>query len=311
MTAPSNGITADVIRDLMPPYQLNADLVAATLASIRPPPPGASQAWRQERTARLIDEITALTPADAAQARIASQIVILREEKDDTAARGFAPGLTLEQACRLRRTGAVLVNAVAMLERMLVRHQQMPVPFFGTVLMDGVDVAALAAGWGGEEEAVVTEEDEGVAVGDGGGSTDAPAAAAMAGTSPAMTVLSSPVMTVLSSPVEAVSSSPAVVVSSGPAVVVSSGPVAAANSDPAVTVSSSLAVAVNSQPAVAVSPGPVVTKKGWGPAPGGVTRLDQGPGWTLDVVRSRTVGGVASDGVVGDEAIGAAPELVG
>jgi len=235
MTAPSNGITADVIRDLMPPYQLSADLVAATLASIRPPPPGATQAWRQERTARLIDEITALTPADAAQARIASQIVILREEKDDTAARGFAPGLTLEQACRLRRTGAVLVNAVAMLERMLVRHQQMPVPFFGTVLMDGVDVAALAAAWGGP--GVVPGEDEGEAVGDGGGSTDARAATAMAGTSPAMTVLSSP--------------------------------------------------------AVVVSSGPAVTKKGWGPAPGTVTRLDQGPGWTLDVVRPRVRDDVA------------------
>jgi hypothetical protein len=35
-----------------------------------------------------------------------------------------------------------------------------------------------------------------------------------------------------------------------------------------------------------------------------VTRLDQGPGWTLDVVRPRSGGAMAG----GNEAAGAAPE---
>ena len=57
--------------------------------------------------------------------------------------------MTVEQVCRLRRTAAALTISAAALERTLVRHQQKPVPFFGTVLADGIDIAALAAGWGG------------------------------------------------------------------------------------------------------------------------------------------------------------------
>ena len=75
MTPPTNGITADVIRDVMPPYELSADLLAAALASIPRPPPGATQAWRQVRTLRFVREIAGLMPADAPQARIAEQIL--------------------------------------------------------------------------------------------------------------------------------------------------------------------------------------------------------------------------------------------
>jgi hypothetical protein len=38
-------------------------------------------------------------------------------------------------------------RGAATLERTLARHQQKPVPFFGTVLADGVDIAALDAVW--------------------------------------------------------------------------------------------------------------------------------------------------------------------
>ena len=46
MTAPSNGITSEVFRDVMPPYRLSADLLASTVAALphrrppRPPPGG-------------------------------------------------------------------------------------------------------------------------------------------------------------------------------------------------------------------------------------------------------------------------------
>ena len=148
MSLPSNGITADVIRETMPPYSLSADLLAATFAAVPAPPPDATQAWRLERATRLVQEIAGLMPADAPQARIAAEIVIVREAADDTFAWANAPGLTVEQVCRLRRTGSALTNSVATLERTLARHQQRPVPFFGTVLADGIDVAALAEGWG-------------------------------------------------------------------------------------------------------------------------------------------------------------------
>jgi hypothetical protein len=149
MTLPTNGITPDIIRTAMPPYQLSTDLLAAMLAAVPAPPQAATMAWRQVRAGRLVHEVAGLMPADAPQARIAAEIVIAREAADGSIARANAPGLAVEQVCRLLRIGSVLLNSAAVLERSLVRHQQKPAPFFGAVLADGIDVAALAAGWGG------------------------------------------------------------------------------------------------------------------------------------------------------------------
>lgn len=147
MSVPSNGITADVIRDIMPPYQLSHDLLVATFAALPPPPPDATTAWRHARATRLIEEIARLLPADAAQARLAAQILTLREAADTLTARLHAPDATIEQMCRLARASADLARTANALERSLQRHQQKPVPFYGTVLQDAVDIAAVAAVW--------------------------------------------------------------------------------------------------------------------------------------------------------------------
>jgi hypothetical protein len=144
MTLPTNGITAEVIREIMPPYQLSADLLAAMFAAVPALPADATPAWRQERAARLVQEIAGLMSADAPQARIAAEIVILREATDDTLAWANTRGLTVEQACRLRRTAVALTGSVAVLERMLVRHQQRPAPFFGKlVLLSSTELGPL------------------------------------------------------------------------------------------------------------------------------------------------------------------------
>jgi hypothetical protein len=150
MSVPSSGITASVIREMMPPYHLSPDLLAATLAALPPPPPppGASAAWRQARITRLMQEISTLMPANAAQARLASEILIVRELADAIAARAYAPDLTVPQMCRVGRTSAELGRTATGMVRVLERSQQMPAPFFGTVLADGVDIAAVDAGWG-------------------------------------------------------------------------------------------------------------------------------------------------------------------
>ena len=149
MNVPTIGITADLIREAMPPYELSTDLLDAMFAATRAPPPDASVAWGEERARRLILEVTGYMPADAPQARIAAQLVIVRQATDDTFALADAPGLAMEHVSRLRRTAGALITAGLALERSLVRHQQRPVPFFGTVLADGIDVAALAGRWGG------------------------------------------------------------------------------------------------------------------------------------------------------------------
>ena len=147
MSLPANGITADVFRDIMPPYHLNQDLLAAMFTALPPPKPAATPTERHAHVTRLVQEVAILMPADEAQARLATQIVITREFADDTFTRSHIPDLTVEQVCRLRRTAAHLTQMSIALERTLVRRQQKPAPFFGTVLAEAVDTAALNQIW--------------------------------------------------------------------------------------------------------------------------------------------------------------------
>ena len=136
-------------------------------------------------------------PADAAQARLAAQILIVRELADTIAARAYAPELTVAQMCRVGRAAAELVRTATGLVRALAREQQKPAAFFGTVLADAVDVAALDAVWGNNpmhREAAPTPAAAGKAgpAGDvgpapAGGQADAAPAAAAAGVAPAVT----------------------------------------------------------------------------------------------------------------------------
>jgi hypothetical protein len=149
MSQPSNGITPEVLRDIMPPYELSPDLLQATLAAIPRPPPEATTAWRHARIARLTQEISTLMPANAAQARIAAQILIYRELADTVATQAHASVADLPLLGRLARTAATLGQTAAMLERSLTRYHQKPAPFFGTVLSDAVDIPAVDAIWCG------------------------------------------------------------------------------------------------------------------------------------------------------------------
>jgi hypothetical protein len=102
MNIPANRSTAGVIREVIPPYQPGADLLAAMFAAMPAPPPDRSMAWRQKRAARLVREVAGLMPADTPQARIAARIVIVREATDDPLTRAGVPGLMVEQVGRLR-----------------------------------------------------------------------------------------------------------------------------------------------------------------------------------------------------------------
>src|ERR1700733_8652854 len=136
MSLPSNGITQQVIREMMPPYCLSPDLLEAMFAAMPPPPADASATWRQGRITRLMQEFSTLMPANAAQARVASQILIMRELADAIAARAFAPELTALQMCRVGRASAELVRTAAGVERLLDRRQQEAPAFFGALLAD-------------------------------------------------------------------------------------------------------------------------------------------------------------------------------
>ena len=148
MSSPTNGITPEVIRGAMPPYHLSPDLIAATLATLAAPPPDTTPAARLARLTRLIEEIVAQKPADAGQARLAAQLLSLRELADTVTARANAPDLPNDELCRLSRTTAELHRTATTLLRTLARQQQHPVPFYGTVIDDSLDLAALDTAWG-------------------------------------------------------------------------------------------------------------------------------------------------------------------
>jgi hypothetical protein len=134
MAIPSNGITAEVIQELMPQFIIGDDLIGGILDAIPAPPAGASVAWRHARIARIIEETTALLPADAAQARHAAQIVSLRDVADDTMRCSHAvtaTAMTVEQMCRVRWTAGKLICTAERLERALSRRQQLPTPVLG------------------------------------------------------------------------------------------------------------------------------------------------------------------------------------
>jgi hypothetical protein len=275
MTLPSNGITADVIREIMPPYHLSADLLEGTFAALPPPPRDAPPNWRHERITRLIGEIVAFLPAGAGQARLAAQILIARELADTVTTRAYAPDVTVEQMRRLSRTSTELIRTAALLLRTLERCQQKPVPFYGTVIEDEVDVAAVDAVW-------CNDDMQSLPPGTCPGGETAPDVMPAAG-----------------------EAAPRADIEPEPAAGQLNAAPFAANTRPspaATPVPPSAETAVRAQlwrsPDGAAGRGQDVGSTS-GPAPGSVvTRLDQGPGWTLDVVRPRTGGGAAPGSAV-------------
>jgi len=276
MSAPSNGITAEDIREIMPPYQLSGDLLVATFAALAPPPRDASTAWRHARIARLTQEISTLMPANAAQARLAADILMVREMARSIAARVHAPELTVPEMCRVGRVVGELVRTAGVLLRTLERGQQKPAPFFGTVLADAVDVAALDATWGYgsgasvgagtmQQPATVAAEVDPVELGAGGAAEDAACAEEVPTAGTAVAGMAG-VIVGSSAPKQGL-----------PVMVAGAGTAMAGGEMTDIEPMERSAADIG----LGVGPGAGSTPEGV------VTRLDQGPGWTLDVVRPR------------------------
>jgi hypothetical protein len=306
MSLPSNGITAEVIRETMPPYHLSPDLLEATFAALPPPPADATAAWRQARITRWLREISALMPADASQARLAAQILIVREMADAFAARVHAPALTAQEMCRVGRISGELTRAEALLLRALERAQQTPAPFFGTVLADAVDVAAADATW--------CKRGPGCG---GAGAWACGEAVAKAGGVPGETADATPAAGETATGAQATGAQATGAQATGVPVVDGAAPVGGAGAEPpGGSLDAELRVADTDRTAAVMPMASPVNRTTTeertlprGPsdaavpvetdarstAEGVVTRLDQGPGWTLEVVRPRT-GGAAGGG---------------
>jgi hypothetical protein len=271
MSAPSNGITAEVIREIMPPYQLSDDLLQATFAALAPPPRDASTAWRHARIRRLTQEISTLMPANATQARLAADILMVREMAKTIAARVHAPELTVPEMCRVGRVAGELVRTAGVLVRTLERSQQKPAPFFGTVLADAVDVAALDAAWGNGSPGLV-----------GDGPAQQPA-------TPGVATEVDPVGPATGDAAEDAACAEEVP-TAGTAIAGMAGMIAGSSAPeqgrPTMTGGEIIDLDPMEQSAMQRSAADIGLGAGSTPE-GVVTRLDQGPGWVLDVVRPR------------------------
>ena len=110
-----------------------------------PPPPDASPAWRRARLTRIIEEVAARVPMDAAQGHLAGQLVVVQFLADDMVGRITAPGLALAERRLVARTADDLLRSVVRLERALERRQARVMPFRDVGAVDGFDLARWTA----------------------------------------------------------------------------------------------------------------------------------------------------------------------
>jgi hypothetical protein len=118
------------------------------LTAMPPPPPDASPAWRRARLARVIEEVAARVPMDAAQGHLAGQIVVVQFLADEMLGRVSAPGLALAEQRLVSRMADDLLCSVVRLERALERRQTRVMPFRDVAAVGGFDLDALDVAWG-------------------------------------------------------------------------------------------------------------------------------------------------------------------
>jgi hypothetical protein len=147
MTEPSNGITFRTIQEAMPEYHIDTDLVNGVLTAMPPPPPDASAAWRRARLTRIIEEVAARVPLEAAQGHLAGQLVVVQFLADDMLGRIATPGLALAERRLAIRTADDLLRSVVRLERTLERRQTRVMPFRDVGAVGGFDLDALDGVW--------------------------------------------------------------------------------------------------------------------------------------------------------------------
>ena len=147
MSDPSTGITLRTIQEAMPEYHIATDLLDGVLTAMPPPPPDASPAWRRARLTRVIEEVAARVPMDAAQGHLAGQLVVVEFLADDMLGRITMPGLALAERRLVSRTADNLLRSVVRLERALERRQARVMPFRDVGAVAGFDLDALDGVW--------------------------------------------------------------------------------------------------------------------------------------------------------------------
>jgi hypothetical protein len=147
MSDNSKGITFRTIQEAMPEYHISDDLVRGVLGAMPPPGAGVSYAWRRERLARVIEEIAARVPMDAAQGHLAGQLVVVEFLADEMLERVTTWDLSLAERRLASRTSDDLSRSITRLERTLERRQARVMPFRDVGVVAGFDLDVLDRVW--------------------------------------------------------------------------------------------------------------------------------------------------------------------
>lgn len=139
--------THGVTQVATPTYRLSDDLLDRVQAALPPMVANAPLAWQRTRRKWIIKEIAALHPADALQAVLAGQIVMLRHLAASLMGRAGLRTTSLAQARLLGRTAAALAGTGQQLERELRRRRKNAVPPGRAGATDGCDLASMDALW--------------------------------------------------------------------------------------------------------------------------------------------------------------------
>ncbi len=147
MADPSNGITFRTIQEAMPEYHISNDLVRGVVAAMPPPAAGICHAWRRERLARVVDEVAARVPMDAAQGHLAGQLVVVEFLALEMLERVTTWALPLAERRLASRTSDDLTRSITRLERTLERRQMRVMPFRDVGAAAGFDLDMLDRVW--------------------------------------------------------------------------------------------------------------------------------------------------------------------
>ena len=139
-------ITHPVTPVAPPTYRLGNEQLDPVLADLPSMIADAPRAWQRTRRRWTRKEIAAFHPADALQAGLAGQIVVLRHPAVRTLGAADLGGNAQAQARRLGRAAAATMREGERLECALRRLQKFAVPPGGARTAEGVDLPAGDAG---------------------------------------------------------------------------------------------------------------------------------------------------------------------
>ncbi len=107
----------------LPDFRFGHDQLVHLLRCLRAPPPGTPVAERHAHLRRIIQEIRALDPRNAMDARLVMQIIASRHAAADAARMSLDPSLSARQAAATLRNAEDLLRIARQMERLLKKAQ--------------------------------------------------------------------------------------------------------------------------------------------------------------------------------------------